>query len=408
MVTVRFGMGSRALLTFAAFIIVIAGLKAAGAILLPLLIAVFLSVLAAPMVLWLERKGISDWIAVTLALVSVLVILLVFGWMLTSAVSGFENALLGYRATFEQLSDRVEVGMARLGIESSSAFREHIGSGSLMRLARSLVESTLVTLSNAVLVAFILMFILLEVAGFPRKVRAALEDPHADLSGYDHMLHEVQHYLLIKTVVSVATGVAAWLFLWLLGVDFALLWGLIAFLLNYIPTFGSLVAAVPPILITMVQPGMGPLHAMVVTAGYLFINTVIGYIVEPQWMGRQLGLSPLVVLISLVFWGWVWGPVGMLLSVPLTMTVKIMLESSDDLRWVAVLLGTTPTRTDDADKSLVARVRLRKDISPEEIFRTGVLDRVEIQPVGESQMSKTVNPTDADDGPIEPRPSTTP
>jgi predicted PurR-regulated permease PerM len=141
----------------------------------------------------------------------------------------------------------------------------------------------------------------------------------------------------IKPLVSLATGGFVALWVGLLGVDFPLLWGLVAFLMNYIPSLGSILAAVPAILLTIVQ--LGPGRALAVAIGYLVVNVVLGNFVEPHFMGRRLGMSTLVVFLSLVFWGWVWGPVGMLLSVPLTMVLKILLENTEDLRWVAVLLG---------------------------------------------------------------------
>ena len=127
------------------------------------------------------------------------------------------------------------------------------------------------------------------------------------------------------------------LWLWLLGVDHAQLWGVMAFLLNFVPNIGSIIAAVPAVLLALVQLGMGT--ALFVAAGYLVVNIVIGSVLEPRFMGRGLGLSTLVVFLSLVFWGWVLGPVGMLLSVPLTITVKLALDSSKDTRWLGILLG---------------------------------------------------------------------
>jgi predicted PurR-regulated permease PerM len=147
----------------------------------------------------------------------------------------------------------------------------------------------------------------------------------------------VQRYLLIKTLVSLATGFVVGIALTILGVDYAILWAVIAFLLNYIPNIGSIIAAVPPMLIAMIQ--LGPMSSLLVAGLYIVINTIFGNVVEPRYMGRSLGLSTLVVFVSLVFWGWVFGPVGMLLSIPLTMVVKIALENSDRNRWLAVLLG---------------------------------------------------------------------
>jgi predicted PurR-regulated permease PerM len=133
------------------------------------------------------------------------------------------------------------------------------------------------------------------------------------------------------------TGVAAALWVWILGVDFPIIWGVLAFLLNYVPNLGSIVAAIPPMLLAFVQYGGGT--AFLVAAGYTVINLVIGNIIEPRFMGQGLGLSTLVVFLSLVFWGWLFGPVGMLLSVPLTMMLKIGFESHPDTRWLAIVLG---------------------------------------------------------------------
>jgi predicted PurR-regulated permease PerM len=208
-----------------------------------------------------------------------------------------------------------------------------------------------------------MVFMLLEAAGFPRKLRAALANPLANLDRWAQIMTEVQRYLAIKTGISLVTGMIVGLGVWLIGVDFPMLWALTAFLLNYIPNVGSIIAAVPAVLVAGVQLGVG--HALATAVVYVVANTVMGNVVEPQLMGRKLGLSPLVVFLSLVFWGWVWGPVGMLLSVPLTMIVKIMLEQSDDFRWVAVLLGGAPP-VEAASDGTVARAEnvSKKDASP--------------------------------------------
>ena len=147
----------------------------------------------------------------------------------------------------------------------------------------------------------------------------------------------MKQYLVIKTLVSLVTGILVAVWLAILGVNFPLLWGLLAFLLNYIPNIGSILAAIPASLLALVQISLGA--ALLVVLGFLVINVVMGNVIEPRWTGRGVGLSPLVVFFSLIFWGWVLGPMGLILSVPLTVTVKIALESSEETRWVAVLLG---------------------------------------------------------------------
>ncbi len=148
-------------------------------------------------------------------------------------------------------------------------------------------------------------------------------------------------YLGIKTAVSLVTGLLIGTWAWLLDLDFPVLLGLIGFALNYVPTIGSILAVIPALFLSLVQFGSFG-HSVLVLGGYLFINAVFGNIIEPNLMGRRLGLSTLVVILSLIFWAWVWGPIGALLAVPLTMVVKIMLENTEDLHWVAVLLDKSP------------------------------------------------------------------
>ena len=155
----------------------------------------------------------------------------------------------------------------------------------------------------------------------------------------------VHSYLGIKAGISLVTGLLIFIWLSILGVDYAVLWGLLAFLLNFVPTVGSFIAAVPAVLLAVVQ--LGPLHAGLTLAGFVVVNLVMGNMIEPRWMGRGLNLSPLVVFVSLVLWGWVLGPVGMLLSIPLTIMIKIALESQDETRWISIMLGAADSPTQD-------------------------------------------------------------
>jgi predicted PurR-regulated permease PerM len=154
----------------------------------------------------------------------------------------------------------------------------------------------------------------------------------------------MKRYVVIQTGVSLVTGILIGSWLAILGVDFPVLWGLMAFLLNFIPNLGSIIAAIPAILLTLVQLGMG--HAALAAAGYVVISFMIGNVVQPRLMGRGLGLSTLVVFLSLLFWGSLLGLVGMVLSVPITMAFKIAFESNESTRWIAVLLGPEPSPAD--------------------------------------------------------------
>jgi predicted PurR-regulated permease PerM len=220
-------------------------------------------------------------------------------------------------------------------IDTSEVFQP----GSFIAFLGRGLTALLSTLSNTFLVILILVFMLLEAAGLPIKMRAAMGSSDADLSRFSKAAREIQKYLGIKTAISAVTGLLIGTWLAILGLDFALTWGFLAFLLNFIPNIGSIIAAVPAVLLALVQ--LGPTQAILVAAGFVVVNVLLGNVVEPHLMGRTLGMSTLVIFLSLVFWGWLWGPVGMFLSVPLTMILKIGMENSQDLQRVAIMLDST-------------------------------------------------------------------
>jgi predicted PurR-regulated permease PerM len=192
-------------------------------------------------------------------------------------------------------------------------------------------------MANLFLIILTIVFMLFEAQSMPRKFHLALDAPDKRLQQIDKFLQSVNQYMVIKTLVSLATAVVVGIGLTIIGVDYALLWAVIAFLFNYIPNIGSIIAAIPAVLLAFIQ--MGPGAAGITGLLYVGTNMVMGNMVEPRFMGRGLGLSTLVVFLSLIFWGWLLGSVGMLLSVPLTMIVKIGLESSQSGSWLATLLS---------------------------------------------------------------------
>lgn len=335
-------IGYRTLMTLAALVVVVAGLRASGQLLLPFLVAMFLSILSAPPVLWLERrKGWPDWLAVLVVMLGVFGVLMTFAALVGASVRGFSEQMPAYRRSLTEQTQGLIQYLQGFGIEfETEDLFGMIEPGALVDMFSSTINGLLATLTNMSLVVLTMVFILFEAAGFPRKLAKAVEHPTNSLKNGSRIMIEIQRYLALKTVVSVATGGLVVVCAMFLGVDFPVLWGALAFLFNFIPNVGSVLAAIPAVLVALVQ--LGPETAIWLGICYVAINMIMGNAVEPKLMGDQLGLSPLVVFLSLVFWGWVWGPVGMLLSVPLTMVVKILFEQSDDGQWVAVLLGASP------------------------------------------------------------------
>jgi predicted PurR-regulated permease PerM len=333
------GKGARALIVAASLVIVIAGLKVAAPLILPLLIALFVALICLPLLDWLKRRGIPDSFAIALTVLATLLFLGSVAALVGASFSDFSERAPHYRERLEVLAAEPLAWLEERGIHLSDlSATAQVNPGRIMDFVGATFKGIAGLLSNFLLVVLTVVFILAEAAAFPDKLRNALGGGY-NPEHFARLQREIQRYLATKTLMSLTTGATVGVALALIGVDFALVWGVLAFILDYIPNLGSILAAIPPVLLAAVQ--LGPGHALAVAAVYVVVNMVLGNLVEPQLMGRRLGLSGLVVFVSLVFWGWVWGPVGMLLSVPLTMVIKIMLENTEDLRWVAALLGSS-------------------------------------------------------------------
>ena len=331
-----FGPGARYLLTFASLIVVIAGVRAADTIIIPILLAVFIAVLSLPLLYGLQQWGLPRILAVVATVLADIAILSAVGFLVVRSVDEFTGQLPGYQANLEQATSSVVQWISERGGPIEAA--DFLDAERVVGLVGGAVTRVAAVLQNALLVILITVFILFEATSLPTKLRLAFGEGGDRFDRWTRTAQDVQHYLGIKTVVGVVKGVLTGFLVAFFNIDFPVFWALSAFVLHYIPSIGSIVAAIPPVLIALVQFGPGP--AAGVAFGYLVIDIVLGNLLEPTLMGRRFGLSVLVVFMSLLFWGWVWGPVGMLLSVPLTIIVKIILENTEDLRWLAILLGT--------------------------------------------------------------------
>jgi len=331
--------GARVLVVAAAFVVIVAGLKAAASMLAPLMVAGFLAILCVPSMRRLQRHGVPEWLALLIVvLVATLLVLLVTA-VVGSSIDSFQQQLPVYQRRLAAITGGLAEWLASHGLDvDSQELASKVDSSKILNLVGNTASAVVSALSNVLLVLLTMIFILLEVNGMSSKLRQIMGSPTADLSEFSRGAVQVQRYLSTKAVVSLATGFFVGILCLVAGVDFPLLWALLAFLFNFVPNIGSLIAAIPAVLLTLLEHGGG--RMILVAIGYLVINMIIGNVVEPRLMGRRLGLSTLVVFLSMIFWGWVWGPVGMLLSVPLTVIVKIALEHSDDFRWIAIVLGT--------------------------------------------------------------------
>jgi predicted PurR-regulated permease PerM len=329
----------RVVLIGASIIVIGGGIKLAAPLLVPVLVATFIAIVTAPLVIWLCDRGVPRLFAVSSGLMLDIAAGTALGFPLAAAVATFTERVPEYASMLSGQIEQLEIWLAGYGLhlESIYDFSEPTW---MLNLATTMAQSAASFVSQMVLVLLIVAFMLFESTGLREKLaKIATPSQIEDLSS---AAHEVNTYLVAKTVMSLLTGALVFVWCWWRGVDVPVLWGLLAYLLNYIPTVGQIIAAVPPITLALIQ--LGPGQALVVAAGFGAINLSVGA-VEPRVMGHALGLSALVVLVSMVVWGWLLGPVGALVSAPLTMVIKHSLSHSDDLRWLADLLGPAPKPT---------------------------------------------------------------
>jgi predicted PurR-regulated permease PerM len=327
------------ILILASFIIVVAGMKAASSILVPFFLAVFIGVICAPPLFWLQRKGVPKILALIFILVAILVVGLLFGALIGSSLNAFLSSLPDYQ---ERLSAHIDTLISWLREKGVNIPPEEVprtlNPGWMMSLAGGIFSALSSVLTNGFLILLTVVFILLEAADLPKKLRIVLKNPERSLSTIERFGQHAKRYLVIKTLISAAVGLVIWLWLLILGVDYPVLWGTLSFLLNYVPNIGAIIAALPVALLALVQLGVG--SALLTVLGFAVVHIVVGNIIEPKLTGKGMSLSTLVVFLSLVFWGWVLGPIGMILSVPMTSLVKIALESYEKTQGLAFMLGS--------------------------------------------------------------------
>ncbi len=331
------------LLAFAAIIVVIAGIRSAADLIVPFLLALSIAILCLPPLTWMQRRRVPVAIAVLVLVVVIVAGFIGVGFVIGHSIGSFVHDLPSYQSRFQGIMKSVLGWVHHLGWDISfTGLSQHLNPDNAFGFVTRFFSSLGHVLGDGFLIVLTVLFLLFEASVLPRKLKTMPEpsDDHRSVEVFGSFVESMQRYVFLKTVLSIGLGVLVSLVLWGLGVRYPLLWGLLAFLLNFVPNIGAFLSAIPPILLALLQGGW-PLFWY--SGAVLFaIHFISGNIIEPILMGERLGLSTLVVFVSLILWGWVLGPVGMLLSVPLTMIIRIGLESYPQTRWIGVLLGPAP------------------------------------------------------------------
>lgn len=330
---------AKMLIVFASLIIIMAGIKAATTIVVPFFLSIFIAIACGPIIKWSSTKGVPRWASIVLVILLILIVGFMIAGLVAQSMAEFRENLPNYKEQMSVQFDWIVNQLARFNIElNRELVQSHLDPGLAMSIATNFLSGMGGVLSNLILILLTVVFMLFEAESLPRRIHIAMSDPEMEYQHVDRFIQSVNSYLAIKTVISLFTGLIIGIYLSILGVDHFLLWAVLAFLLNYIPNIGSIVAAVPAVMMAFIEQGWGV--AGLTALGFVVVNMVMGNVVEPRFMGKGLGLSTLVVFLSLIFWGWLLGSVGMLLSVPLTMVVKIALESRPESQWLAILLSS--------------------------------------------------------------------
>lgn len=327
----------RPLVAIASIAIIAFGLRQASGILNPILLGTFVAVATTPLLFFLERKRVPRPIALILSIFVDLFALLSIAALFAGNIPAITRRVPYYVERVTLQLDGVFDLLQERGLDTSATeLRNLLNPELLFGIGTGFLRGLGATLSNIFVILLVASFILAEARDLATKVRTVARQSE-DVDRLTAGLRDINRYLEIKTLTSALTGVAATVVCVIFGVDFPFLWGGLAFFLNFIPNIGSILAAIPPILLALIDEGLAA--GLFVAGGFLALNFIIGNILEPKWMGRTLGLSDFVVLLSLVVWGWIFGPIGALLSAPLTMLVRLAISWNPELRWLDVLMG---------------------------------------------------------------------
>jgi predicted PurR-regulated permease PerM len=311
----------------------------AAPILAPALLALFIAVVATPPLRWLRGKGMPKYLAVLLILLILMDVASLVALTTTSALEAFREGLPRYQERLVLLSEEFGGWLEGIGIDKSrAALRDLISPAAASQIIYAALTNASNTVAIGLLVLVIVAFMLVEASALPAKLQAAFPQTDAREAQLKQLFDTINRYMLIKCITSLATGLGIWIWLRILGIEYAIALAVAAVLFNFIPIVGNILMTVPAVLIALMQANAST--ALLVALGYVVVNVVIGNIVEPRLTGHQLELSPVVVLLSLLLWGWVLGPIGLFLSVPLTIALVVALDASPHTRPIAIMLGS--------------------------------------------------------------------
>jgi predicted PurR-regulated permease PerM len=345
-----FSFTLRVLITIAAVGLALAFMQRAADIINALFLAWIIVLVASPLLHWFIRKGVPTWLSFVVTLVAILAAFVAFSLVLVVAVDRFAETIPEYAAEVNIMLASIQDTLSSLGINQSDSgsIMSFVDPERILNVIGGFLGGLIGTVSNFVLILMLIIFLLLDAFNAPAKLVEAVKAGNAYLQRYFHTSESLRKYIFITTVVGLATGILDTIWFILLGVSFPLLWGILAFLMSYIPTLGFWLAAIPPTLLALLESG--PASAALVFLGVVLINGFAENVVKPKYMGEGLNLSPFMIIFSVIFWAGVLGPLGAILGVPMTLMFKqLVLEADDQNRWIARLMSSKESPENSLD-----------------------------------------------------------
>lgn len=346
---------SRIVLVLASLCVIVAALKVAAPILTPIALALLIAGTCAPLVNRLAARGIPPMVGAVAVTLLELAGLAVLVFMLTFAVREVQESFALYQSAITGLTGRAQEVLSRLGMPAEHTSPQALSESLLPMLSDSFAR-VLGATSDLGVILLVVLFTLAEFAVVGEKIqRLAPAASRAGFERVDSIIRDVQKYLLVKLLTSSMAAVLAFVTLKVLGVGLALPLAITMFLLHFIPNIGAVLATIPAVLVALLDHG--GVTAGAVAGIYVFGNAIIGNVIEPKILGRTLGVSALVVLLSMLFWSWLWGPTGALLSVPIAVVAKAVLEQGR-YAWAAKLIDPVPaTELSQMPQSILGHLR---------------------------------------------------
>jgi AI-2 transport protein TqsA len=318
--------------------IVLLAMRAAGGILSPVLAALMLVMPVAPLLGWLIKKGAPAWLALVLTAVPAVVLVMGIVWLVGLSVQEFSVSLPAYQQRFAEIERSLGSALTNFGVNVDNLAADRlIAPAKWLELAANFCGGVVSGLSNWGLVLLASIFFLVEATIMPAKLQNVAQLGDTDDRRSLRVVQDIRRYMAINGLFGLLAAVCNVILLAVIGVDFALLWGVLSFFMSFVPSVGFLISLIPPAVMALIQFGVPQM--MIVVVAYIVINFVVDSVVKPRFIQKSLGISYAVAFLFLILWGWVLGPIGAILAVPMAMIVKAILESRKETRWLAYLMG---------------------------------------------------------------------